>query len=359
MILRTAPGARTQAAAARPGPSRALVATACALAVPFSAVALGWMLGRLVRDRWASLQMLFWMPALAAALAAGAAWLILWIAGGRSRAVRWWRRGCGAGALLALAVAAWNDVGWRGWPADPAAVRAAAGERAPILVTHWNARWPGREALASGQALAPALGDITVISNPGSLLRTAVRELWLPAGWQARDFGPLAVVVAPGWTLAPSRMLGYERFPLVGYVWLAWVVVERQDGLRLQILVADLPSAPEVARGEVARRASAMLGRSPELPAPDLLLGDLNTTPGSVVWDALAPRNDAAPPWRASGWLGSYPRESPALRIDAMLAGPALEWVRYRTLDLGFGAHRAQQGIFVATPAAERAAGSR
>jgi hypothetical protein len=41
----------------------------------------------------------------------------------------------------------------------------------------------------------------------------------------------------------------------------------------------------------------------------------------------------------------TYWRPWPILRIDAMLVAPAVEWRGYRTVDLGIGEHRAQQGI--------------
>ena len=137
--------------------------------------------------------------------------------------------------------------------------------------------------------------------------------------------------------------MGHEGFPV-------FVAVRPAAGAApLRILAVDLPSDPRLPRARVADALAAVLARERDLPAPDLVLGDLNCTPGGVVFAkdfaALAP----APPWRARGWLPSFPRERPFWKIDAMLADPArLSWVRYRTLDLGTGAHKAQQGAFVA-----------
>jgi hypothetical protein len=69
-----------------------------------------------------------------------------------------------------------------------------------------------------------------------------------------------------------------------------------------------------------------------------------------VVFDAVAPGLGAAPPWRSAGWLCTYRRPWSILRIDAMLTAPTLEWRGFRTLDLGIGEHRAQQGILHPAP---------
>lgn len=323
-----------------PGPSRALMVLAWTCAAPLLAFTLAWLLGQLVRDEWRWGQGLFWIPSLAALIAAGAGWLVLRIAAGRGPGARIGRVASAVAALAALGHMLYHEVGWRGWPA----ATGAPGSPASFIVSHWNARWPGRPSLECGRALAPVMGDIAVISNPGSMGRAAVAELWLPRGVRFHDRGVVAVATA--WTVESFQVLAQERVPQVGDLWIAWIQVRAPDGRPLRILAADLPSSPLVARGAVARAVTAILARHAELPVPDLVVGDLNCTPRSVVLDALAPKQRAAPPWYACGWLPTFPREEPMWRIDAMLAGPDLAWVRYQTLDLGIGAHKAQRGAF-------------
>jgi hypothetical protein len=331
-----------------------LAAAGWVAAAPFLALACAWALGRVAGDRTWPWQALFWIPALAAVVACGTAWLVLRLTGRGAR-------GALAGRVVAVALGAWallvmvtQDVGWGGW---------GAARRAELTVTHWNARWPGRQALECGRALAPVLGDVTVISNPGAIVNRVVADVWLPedvraggaggdardaraAGAFVRDLGPVAVVARI--PVTEFRLLEYQDVPEVGVVWAAWLTVAPGAGSdEVRILVIDLPSDPKEPRGRVADALEAMLARHPEAADPDLVVGDTNCTPGSVVFGRCFARLGRCEPWRASGWLPTYPRERPFWRIDAMLAQPSrLLWSRYRTIDLGVGAHKAQQGAF-------------
>ena len=322
-----------------------LAAAGWVAAAPFLALACAWALGRMAGDRTWPWQALYWIPALAAVIACATAWTVLRLTGRGARGAR-------AGRVVAVLLGAWaavvvalQDVGWGGW---------GAARRAELTLTHWNARWPGRQALECGRALAPALGDVTVISNPGAIVNRVVSDEWLPADVRGgdvvvRDLGPVAVVARI--TVLEFRLLEYLDVPDVGIVWAALLVVAPGAGSDdVRILVIDLPSDPKEPRGRVADALEAMLARHPEAADPDLVVGDTNCTPGSVVFERCFARLGRCEPWRASGWLPTYPRERPFWRIDAMLANHArLHWARYRTIDLGVGAHKAQQGAFERT----------
>ena len=291
--------------------------------------------GQVAVDRWAWSQWLFWIPAWVAgplALAALAAVRRWTPVGGARRAA--------TVALAALAaLAGWrflaNDVGWR-----PFASPSSGG----VSVAHWNPQWPGQDSMAAGRAFAPLLGDVSVLTSPGSMLRSPVAGTWVPDGLACVDLGLVGIV---------SRLPVLDaRLLLVGEVapgwryWLAWFEVRLPNDDPFALLVVDLPSNPLLPRSEVAAAlAHAVDAAVPR--TPDVILGDLNTLPGSVVFAALPEGARAAPAWRSSGWLATYPRPWAWVRIDSMLADRRWEWVRYATHDLGMRRHRAQRGEFL------------
>ena len=296
--------------------------------------------GQVFRDRWLWSEWLFWVPSWGVALGTAPAAVFLW----KLRGVR----GTPWPARIAFAVALWSgvrflahDVGW--------SFRMPAAEQGDMVVTHWNPQWPGGEALDRAQALAPALGDLAIISNPGAMFRPFLRDDWIPDDMRAFDLGPVGIVTRL--RVTEFRMLAHASMGLNRELWFAWLVVRAPSGAPVRILIGDLPSSPLIARGDIAAKASAMLHDAGIDVPPDMVVGDFNCTPSSVVFDAVAPGLRAAPPWRSAGWLCTYWRPWPILRIDAMLAGPTLDWRGYRTFDPGIGEHRAQQGILRAASA--------
>lgn len=316
-------------------PAGAVVAVALAVVVPATVVSAAWLAGQVALDRWTWSQWLFWLPAFAVAAVASvgalAAWRLLCASGARRASL--------AVLLAALVLASWrsarHEFGWA-WGAAPA--------RDAVVITHWNPQWPGDQSLEAGRALASVLGDVAVITGPGSMLRASVRGGWLPDGVQSRDFGAFGIVSRL--PILDARILASASPPGIGAIWLAWFEVRAASGESIRILAVDLPSQPRLARGRVAA-ALAEVYASVRLPEePDVVLGDLNATPGSVVERVVAPDHRSAPPWRATGWLCTYRRPWALFRIDAMLAGPRLEWQSYRTADLGMSEHRAHVGAF-------------
>ena len=326
-----------RSATARRGSVPAGVRTAVALAVvvPSAMIGVAWLVGQVALDRWTWSQWLFWFPACAVAGTSFAGALAAWRLLGPSLARRAALGVLVVASVLAAARSARHDFGWA-WSSGPSA--------GSIVVTHWNPQWPGDQSLEAGRALAGVLGDVAVITGPGSMLRASVRGDWLPDGVQARDFGAFGIVSRLA--ILDARILASASPAGIGSIWLAWFEVRAATGERIRILAVDLPSQPRLARGRVAA-ALAELRATVRLPAsPDIVLGDLNATPGSVVEGVLSAEHRSAPPWRASGWLCTYRRPWAFFRIDAMHAGPRLEWDSYRTVDLGISEHRAQVGSF-------------
>jgi endonuclease/exonuclease/phosphatase family metal-dependent hydrolase len=103
-----------------------------------------------------------------------------------------------------------------------------------------------------------------------------------------------------------------------------------------RILVIDLPSEQGVDRLKMARKVAERL----QSIQPGLILGDLNMAPRSPALSALAPGFEDA--FRNVGrwWGGTWPRESPWLRIDFALTQPRFNPTTIRTFDPGAGGHR-------------------
>jgi endonuclease/exonuclease/phosphatase family metal-dependent hydrolase len=143
-----------------------------------------------------------------------------------------------------------------------------------------------------------------------------------------------------------TRVLAFAPLPIEKGIWMVAIELAAPGGRTLRILAVDLPSAIKLPRAQVASLASSYLNLYPSLQSPDLLLGDFNNLPDSVVFDSLPPTRPPSPA-EAHGWLGTFPRGFPLWRIDGMRVSSQWEFQRYETLDLGVALHRAQLGVVV------------
>jgi hypothetical protein len=301
-----------------------------------------WLLAQAVADRWTWSQWVFWIPGWAAAAAALLALAVLRVRGSRGVAGSLGAAAAWATVAVGTIRLAKDDLGW-GWPGAP--------PEGAVSVTHWNARWPGQAALESGRSLARELGDVAVISSPGSMLRGTVAEAWMPDGYARHDLGIFGIVSR--WPVTRARMLGSLAVGSHGTIWLGWFEVSLPSGDRLSILAVDLPSDPLLARGAVATSLRELLAASPPPEEPDIIVGDLNCTPGSVTVAELPQGPRPAPPWRCVGWLGTYPSRFPVLRIDTMRVGGRWRWARYSVAETSASQHLIQRGWMVPRGGAE------
>lgn len=306
--------------------------SACASAVAGGA----WLFAQAVADRWTWSQWVFWIPGWAAAAAALLALAVLRLRGSRGLTASLGAAAAWATVAVGTIRLAKDDIGWG---------LAAGVPEGAVAVTHWNARWPGQAALESGRCLARELGDVAVISSPGSMLRGTVAEAWMPEGFVRHDLGIFGIVSR--WPVTRARMLGSLPVGSHGTIWLGWFEVALPSGDRLSILAVDLPSDPLLARGAVAASLRDLLTASPPPEEPDVIVGDLNCTPGSVTLAELPTGPVPAPPWRCVGWRGTYPAGFPVLRIDAMLVGGRWRWARYSVTGSPASAHCIQRGWVV------------
>ena len=184
--------------------------------------------------------------------------------------------------------------------------------------------------------------DVTVLVNPGWRLPAAwgasadVREGGLRIRWVG------SVLVASRYGVRSMRVIetlrGLEMEPVKSPPRAVEIELDVPDGVPLpeRILVIDLPSEQGVDRLEMAKKVAARL----QPIQPGLILGDLNMAPRSPALAALAPGFEDA--FRNAGrwWGGTWPRESPWLRIDFALTRPQFRPTTIRTFDPGAGGHR-------------------
>ncbi len=300
-----------------------------------------WCVGQYTRDQWQWSQYLYWIPSPVAALAGMAGALLMW----RGKSGRW--RGTlrvgavavGVASLAAIAVTLTTCIGW-----NSAGARATSGhaDKDRVTVLHWNPRVPGTRSLEFGRALSRVEADVILISNPGRMTRPSIAEQWLPKGWTIQDCGPMGL--ATNLPIESVQVLTFVVHPFEIGHWMVRVHLRTEGGKPLEILCVDLPSGLHLSRPGIAQMVRDALAKHPDLPAPDLIVGDFNNEPGSLVFEAF-PASSPPSSNESCGWLCSFPRLLPLWRIDGMRTGKEWRFQEYRTIDLGVGLHRAQLGV--------------
>lgn len=235
---------------------------------------------------------------------------------------------CAAMAATALSTLRWISWGRTAGDADARAPEA-------LRIVHINARWPG-DATALGATLMAQPADVHAISEAGALLRA-------PAVRTAADAGAL--------TLQVGRFAIVSRCPVIearavyddGSTAASWIRFGPTGSLPgWSMLMVDAPRRLGVARGEIFRALGAALDRM-SLDPPDVVVGDMNTIPGSVAveraWPGLFDACEAA----GRGLRATFPREFPLWAIDRCLVTPKWRVVEWSSWDPGRGAHCGQR----------------
>ena len=280
---------------------------------------LAWAAGCLLNDRWGWSQWLWWIPAPLALASA-----VVWLVSARQLVPGTLRRRATIASVAALLIAAGATM------RSFSFVSRAHGPDA-LHVLCWNARWPGEQAGASAQALAPWAGRVMIISNPGRIAEHA--SLWMREGEQLAEAGTFLLT-------GPVKVI--EARPVVqGNDGFATLFRFQASGMgETSVLAIDLPSHPFRPRHAALARFAGQVRASVDLRTVDLIVGDFNCTRGSAsIHDAFPEFRDA---WSLAGqgWGGSWPREWPMLHIDLALARQELRVERCELHDPGMGHHR-------------------
>ena len=309
--------------ASRPAMPKWRALLAWALVLP----ALVWGIGQVASDRWWWSQWLFWIPAAVPLAGALAAALVVW---------RGWRRGSAALRLMvcaALVVTGAATLRWLSW--GRSASGTDAGSPAALRIVHLNPRWPG-DVTGLGAALMGQPADVYAISEAGALLRA-------PAVRAAADSGAI--------TLQVGRFAVISRIPVIearavyddGAIAASWIRFGATERLpQWSMLMVDAPRRLRLSRSEIFGKLRAAL-EGMSLDATDVVIGDLNTTPGSAAVETAWPQMADACAVAGRGVRATFPREFPLWAIDRCLVGPAWRAVEWSSWDPGIGAHRGQR----------------
>jgi hypothetical protein len=355
------PGPTTQ-----PALRRLLRVISAVVATVAAAALVALLVGRLASDRWVWSQPVFWMPGFAPVLAAVLLGVVSLLS---ARAARW-RRGCNLALTVLLAAAAGGVwVVWFEWRA-PNLLRRPAPANALRLIA-WNATDVGPEAFEV--AVTAQRPDILVAINPPLRLDWVgvASRLWELPPAQAMQHVRASGAVVIASRLAPvasgGTSLGFQA-PVAGaieplldsgraaFATLAW------GGSELTIWAIDLPSDPALARSAVARQAAEVIESAvirsyrlsdagdrflPEeslgFPAPDIIVGDFNTTRRAASLRALTGDLRDAHAQAGLGPDATWPRQFPLLGLDQAFVRPSAGLVRYDVVDAGAGTHLMQR----------------
>ncbi|MCE2882183.1 MAG: hypothetical protein LW636_07485 [Planctomycetaceae bacterium] len=278
-------------------------------------------------DRFAWMQPAWWAPRLPFALGCT---LLACVAALLSRSRSRGRRAWSAVAALLVVFAVLDLDRDFGLPRE----RPAEGVR----VVHWNTAWTSESDSVDALAALLALdAHVVVLSDAGHLFGEGGLSRAEAAGYSYRSRGRLSLLSR--FPVAESRSLYAASGASV-----ARFAVETNDG-PLVIDGIDLPRDLRIGRYEQARQlALDLAGKG---PAPDVLVGDFNSTRGSASVGLLLAGGIDAFEAAGSGWGGTYPRTRPLLAIDLMLVKPPWRAAWARMHDLGTRPHRAQEVVLI------------
>lgn len=337
----------------------------------------GWAFGRVVTDRFAWSQYLFWLPSVLTLPACGVA-LGLGLAlrtlgrrgaGPRRRQSRVERRWMGVSWGFLAAATAWVVVVEYRWlsPAPTASGRS-------FRVMHWNAT----DSLGGewDLSLADQKPDLLVI-NPASnqpwdrLLERCPHvgsPIWrfgftVLSRFRTLRTGYTSLSIDPGLGFDPREPEHLIRRSDSGRAMFLELDTRETLGRTLVVWCLDLPSDVSLSRRHVTEQAAHAIAefRGPVqvlggdgvytqetpatkgFPAPDLIVGDMNIPRGSLSLNRLTGGCTAVYDQAGHGPFGTWPYARPLFHLDQMFIAPWLRAEDYRVIDLGGGTHRAQR----------------
>ena len=103
--------------------------------------------------------------------------------------------------------------------------------------------------------------------------------------------------------------------------------------------MVDLPSKPMLSRMQVAQELLTDIRRG-DLGEVDIVVGDFNALPGSMILSRVFPMFHDSWTEAGSGLRASWPRLFPLLSIDHVLLAPDMRALSSITVDPGVSKHR-------------------
>jgi hypothetical protein len=296
---------------------------------------LAWLLGRVLTDRFAWSQFLWWIPT-PAALIVGVLGLLLAFRTAKTRTRRRRRIFVWTACTLVLFMhfALFEH---RLLHAAP-----SVSDDAALTIAHWNMTLGH---IAPAGDFAPQLehldADVLALTSPSNEVRKMLIER--AAASEGREH------VLNAWP-----MLLHSRLPIVRvrvlvatdlmYVTLVELDATQRLGRPIVLYLVDLPSNPRRPRTAIASEVRRLMDEASAEP-PDLVVGDFNMTRGSATIDTLFPNFTHAYDAAGHGYAATFPRRLPLYHIDHVLVNQdvGLRAARYDIIDEGASRHRAQK----------------
>lgn len=300
-------------------------AAAWLLSIASAACLAAYLASTILTDRFAWMQFAWWIPRVPFALGCGILLLLAGLA---------WRRGARPrraflvlSALSALFAALDLDRDF-GLP--------RARPEGGVRIVQWNTAWTSERD--SGEALAALLAldaDVLVLGDIGHLFTDGGLQRAEALGYTLRTRGRLSLLTRLA--VGEARILH-----AAGGATVSRFVVESAEG-PLVIDAFDLPR--DLRRPRYGQAMQLALDLARQGPAPDVIVGDFNSTRGSASVGALLPGGIEAFSAAGTGWGGTYPRHLPWLAIDLLLVKPPWRAAWAKVHDLGSRPHRAQEVV--------------
>jgi len=310
-------------------------------------VVIAWLLGRILIDRFAWSQPLWWMPTLLVIPAAFLGLIASLRPGSRTKRKR--VRRVAVWMVVTLFVLAWFFL------VENRFLAAPGDSTEGLTIAHWNLSHPGsddREAFSDAARAIDA--DVLILSSFAHrhVPEGVVRE---DESRRASAFGIFAVIT-------DLEILGHR--PLVNRVddriWSYMIELDATEQLGRPIIIylIDLPAIDwrspmnivTDGRMQVAARLRELLDRA-GAPPPDVVIGDFNMPRGSASIDHAFPAMHHAYSDGGHGFSATFRRDWPLVHIDHTLLSSEWAAQRYDVIDPGIGRHMAQRTRIV--PSAE------
>ena len=290
-----------------------------------------WGIGRIIGDRNSLVQWISWIPTLGV-VAFGLVWLACRAGDRRRHRVRRW----GGLACAALVCGAAVRGDFRPWTDH------AAPSPQDIRIVQWNTDHPSGNDPRSMTALATICAehdvDLFLISNRGSITTQNCVRQWAGPQFFSAGAGPFACVTT--FPIEEARVIAASGKGN-DMVWVAKFVVRPPswNGRALRIAMVDLPSKPTLSRMQVAQELLIDIRRG-DLGEVDIVVGDFNALPGSLIFSRVFPTFHDSWAQAGSGLRTSWPRLFPLWSIDHVLLTPDMRAISSVTANPGVSKHR-------------------
>ena len=290
-----------------------------------------WGIGRIIGDRNSLVQWISWIPTLGV-VAFGLVWLACRAGDRRRHRVRRW----GGLACAALVCGAAVRGDFRPWTDH------VAPSPQDIRIVQWNTDHPSGNDPRSMTALATISTehavDLFLISNRGSITTENCVRQWAGPQFFSAGAGPFACVTT--FPIEEARVIAASGKGN-DMVWVAKFVVRPPswNGRALRIAMVDLPSKPTLSRMQVAQELLIDIRRG-DLGEVDIVVGDFNALPGSLIFSRVFPTFHDSWAQAGSGLRTSWPRLFPLWSIDHVLLTPDMRAISSVTANPGVSKHR-------------------